>query len=546
MAAAYKKTPPRVSELIAQDASPSKEILKVIKALSRRWVKRFNDAAPLIADAYVNAMGDATDKAFKQSLKDAGFAVEFKVTRPMQDALNASIAENVGLIRSIPEQYLTQVEGIVMRSYTAGRDLETMTKELRARYPITKRRAELIARDQSNKLNATVTRTRRLELGLTKAVWIHSGGGKEPRQSHVKFSGKEFDIEKGAYIDGEHIQPGELINCFPPKSIVSSLTGCKKLWRNWYAGKLTKIITESGKFIEATPNHPILTQRGWVAIKDVNLLDDVIEIGNHVVNGFTANVQSNNVLFSEVFDSISNYIRPISASGTGFEFHGDITDKKIDTINIDGFLPREINSVTCEKFLKFFFSDSYHFFVGVDFDADSSFYSSCLALFGSSKCDIGRFCSFLSLLKSLQTSGDDICGRLSSYINLCINKTISDCTSGNAIFLRKLNLANSRKIIGNDFIIGEFFAILSKSCEIGCVNIPSADLGENFHPINPQDFARFKKTVSLINKTEKVVDIVISDFSGHVYNLESLKGWYDINTYIVHNCRCVSKTVLPF
>ena len=53
------------------------------------------------------------------------------MTPAVRDAFNASLAENVGLIKSIPEKYLQQVEGVVMRSYSAGRDLETMVKELK-------------------------------------------------------------------------------------------------------------------------------------------------------------------------------------------------------------------------------------------------------------------------------------------------------------------------------------------------------------------------------------------------------------------------------
>jgi hypothetical protein len=38
---------------------------------------------------------------------NAGFTVEFKMTSQMNNALQATIAENVGLIRSIPEKYFT-------------------------------------------------------------------------------------------------------------------------------------------------------------------------------------------------------------------------------------------------------------------------------------------------------------------------------------------------------------------------------------------------------------------------------------------------------
>lgn len=207
--AAYKANPPRM----AQDALPSRELQKRIKELSARWLRRFDEMAQAIAEQFVTSSRRATDTAFSASLKAAGWAVEFKMTPAMRDALNATIGENVALIRSIPQQYLLEVEGIVMRGFTQGRDLKQISDALQKRYGVTKRRAALIARDQSNKATATVVKARRLELGITKAIWMHSHAGKEPRQSHVAADGKEFDIAKGCYIDGEYIQPGELINC---------------------------------------------------------------------------------------------------------------------------------------------------------------------------------------------------------------------------------------------------------------------------------------------------------------------------------------------
>ena len=215
LTAGYRKHPPRVAALVdvAQDASPSNEIKKILDELAKRWLKKFDDAAPKIADAYLQGMFKASDSAMRKALKDAGFAVDFKMTRAVRDAFDASLAENVGLIRSIPEKYLQQVEGAVMRSYAAGRDLETMVKDIKKIYPVTNRRAELIARDQSNKANAVANRTRQLELGITEAIWMHSHAGKTPRPDHVAANGKVYNIAEGCKISGEYVQPGEMINC---------------------------------------------------------------------------------------------------------------------------------------------------------------------------------------------------------------------------------------------------------------------------------------------------------------------------------------------
>lgn len=233
LTAAYRKDPPRMLALVeqaqdsriipgvgfgcvlplAQDASPSAKIKRILDELARRWVKRFDDWAPKIAEAYLQGMFKTSDSAMRQALKDAGWTVEFKMTPAIRDAFNASLEENVGLIRSIPEKYLQQVEGVVMRSYGAGRDLATMVKDLKQLYPAASHRAELIARDQSNKANAVVNRARQMELGITEAIWMHSHAGKTPRPDHVAANGKRYKIAEGCLISGEYIQPGEKINC---------------------------------------------------------------------------------------------------------------------------------------------------------------------------------------------------------------------------------------------------------------------------------------------------------------------------------------------
>ncbi len=211
--AAYKAAPPRMAALVASDSTPSEEIQKKFREVSRRWLRRFDAAAPKIADAYLQGSFRATDSAMRAALKDAGLAVKFQLTPAMRDAFNASLAENIGLIRSIPEEYLQKVEGIVARSYSTGRDLETMVAQIKKLYPEASNHAVLIARDQSNKANAVVIRARQLELGIVEALWLHSHGGKVPRPDHLAADGRRYKVAEGCLISGEYIQPGEKINC---------------------------------------------------------------------------------------------------------------------------------------------------------------------------------------------------------------------------------------------------------------------------------------------------------------------------------------------
>lgn len=208
--AQYRANPP---EALAMDASPAEELRRAVRKLSRRWQRRFAELGPKLAEYFAQDTADRVDDDLKRMLKQAGFTVEFKLSRAQNDALAAVVNENVALIKSIAQQHLTQVEGYVMRAVQAGSDLGTLTKELEKGYGITRRRARTIARSQNFLANSTMVKVRQTELGITKARWLHSAGGKVPRPEHVAFSGKLYDVNKGAFLEGKWTWPGREPNC---------------------------------------------------------------------------------------------------------------------------------------------------------------------------------------------------------------------------------------------------------------------------------------------------------------------------------------------
>jgi len=209
--ARYKSHPP----VLALDTNPVNAAKKELRALSKRWQTRFDEQAPKIAGAYLKAQFKASDRAFAQSLKDSGWAVKFQMTPAVKEAFTAKLAENVSLIKSISEKYLQQVEGAVMRSYSAGRDLQHLTNSIQRISKQPKKRAAFIALDQSNKANAVVVSARQVELGIKQAVWMHSSAGKTPRPTHVAMNGKRYDVAVGMYDPAvkRWIFPGEEPGC---------------------------------------------------------------------------------------------------------------------------------------------------------------------------------------------------------------------------------------------------------------------------------------------------------------------------------------------
>lgn len=212
--AAYRANEPAV---LAQDEAPAEALRKAIASLARRWRHRFDQASLDLADYFATAVSKRSDARLKQILKKGGFSVKFTMTPAQRDIIQATVNANVSLICSIPERYLTDVEGMVMRSVQTGRDLGTLAKELRQAYGITRRRAALIAGDQNNKATSAMLHARQAEIGIEKAVWMHSSAGKQPRPTHLK-AGRDkvvYDVREGWFDphEGKYILPGELINC---------------------------------------------------------------------------------------------------------------------------------------------------------------------------------------------------------------------------------------------------------------------------------------------------------------------------------------------
>jgi len=200
---------------MAMDELPSDQLRRLFRELSKQWRASFDTGAQELAEYFAQAASQRSDMQLKAILTKAGFAVAFKLTPAQRDILEAVVAENVTLIKSIPEQYLTAVGGAVMRSVQTGRDVGGLRKELEEQFGVTRRRASLIARDQNQKATSAFNRARQLEIGVTKARWKHSHAGKTPRPTHLANDGNLYDVATGWYDphEKEWIWPGQLINC---------------------------------------------------------------------------------------------------------------------------------------------------------------------------------------------------------------------------------------------------------------------------------------------------------------------------------------------
>ena len=211
----------RKNETVIADAS-ERELRRKMQTLLRKWRGKFKEESEDLAKWFGGSIQNFTKRniqnQFKRIAKSSpvGFDLDFKYTsRKERGVFNAIVQQNVSLIKSIAEQHLTNVEGVVLRGIENGLDLSTMTSNLEQSYGVTERRAAIIARDQTAKATNSLSRVRLLTAGLTQGKWIHTSAGKTYRDSHVEMDGEIYELAQGCYDEdyGDYIQPAELVNC---------------------------------------------------------------------------------------------------------------------------------------------------------------------------------------------------------------------------------------------------------------------------------------------------------------------------------------------
>jgi SPP1 gp7 family putative phage head morphogenesis protein len=131
-----------------------------------------------------------------QKVTESALGVNLFVDEPwLQDQLKIFAAQNSQLITSLADQELERVASIIERSLQQGSSIKNITDQIQKSFGINRRRATLIARDQTTKLNSNLTRLRQQEVGVEEYVW-QTAGDERVRPSHKANDGKTFRWDK--------------------------------------------------------------------------------------------------------------------------------------------------------------------------------------------------------------------------------------------------------------------------------------------------------------------------------------------------------------
>lgn len=214
----------------AMDASPVVGARMAFNRLADKWNPLFSKWAKRLTDKMIKQTLKNADVTFGMSLKDMTEDVTIKMNMLDEELMliiKASYEEANSLIKQIPDMYIGQVQGGVMRGITQGLGLKQIMPLMNRLYKSNARKAELTAQDQVRKTYSNITTHRMASIGMTKYEWVHSGGGMHPRKEHLALNGKIFDINDPPVIGvmyGQEVrgEPGLLPNCRCVKRVIVS------------------------------------------------------------------------------------------------------------------------------------------------------------------------------------------------------------------------------------------------------------------------------------------------------------------------------------
>lgn len=381
------------------------------------------------------------------------------------------------------------------------------------------RRSEVIAMTE---VNAVAERAKQIEAATVVQAGLVVGGvalatnmekrwdavlDERTRLSHALADGQIKRVGEPFIVQSEFLlhpsdtslgaTPGNVINCLHPDTVVDFVSpNC--FTRSFYKGLMITIKLANGNNITITPNHPILTRRGWIFASKINKTDSVIS--RNILYGTKTGFDIQNIqsTIQQVYNTLRITSRQMRVSRGFVNFHGESRQKDIDVIFEKSLLREGFKSLFNDPLKKFGFT-------APDLHAGKLLTECLFSIpFGSSfffpSSDIGLLSQILFIFKTGLRHSKMHRFRAGSGNNARIFQSQVNTRTSNPVFSCQGFDGQSRLEINND--IGNLFV-------------------------------------------ESQVSVVDShNYSGYVYNIDDDKGFYLANGIITHNCRCSSQFII--
>lgn len=189
-----------------------------LRPIRERWISpEFEIIAERLALEFVTETNLINARRIREDLNRFGInGIDPNLSQYLEEA----IADNVRLIKSIPEQYLNSVEQIVSTNVRAGNRSTVAAKLIQQQHGVTLNKAKFIARDQTAKINSDLSQRRQRAAGFEYFRWSTSKDIRV-RNRHDRIAKQKTKYGIGVYRyddpplsdSGQPILPGHDYQC---------------------------------------------------------------------------------------------------------------------------------------------------------------------------------------------------------------------------------------------------------------------------------------------------------------------------------------------
>ena len=461
--------------------------------------------------------------------------------------------ESLSYLENAGRAYASQVRDVLEDPDNFELPIAQLTDLIRERADVSMTRASTIARTTTSQLHSGIMAERHKSAGITHFVWSTSNDERvrgNPTGLYPKADPSHFDLDGETYayddppeadVDGGPCLPGEAINCFPGDSEIQFADGVEKGFRRWYDGELTLVVTDSGKTIRGTPNHPVLTRRGWIALGELKLSDHLVEVSEETLATAKAHQDYGVVRIGDIFASLEKGCVSWTTRYGAADFHGDAREGDVDIVSATWPLTFGVLSCDTEGLKQLRLAN-----------ADSP----ALRLCSKQEFGLGTFAAsqgVVSLGNNRSTvdvagfyESDHVRFRTAPYADAQPKQPREQCDALDAGTTRDRQKAFSSLVGRHDGLHIDVGVVPGPTADsMVCLDADSAEFLTQIVGMNPERSGHLIQGLPGLQKLSRVLRIDRLAFSGHVFNLSTRSGWYVSQGILAHNCRCVAVPVVP-
>ena len=490
-------------KMVAGDMTTEEQVAKVLADIDFKGWSLLIDPTK---EALENIYADGTKVALAQINFDASEAMTNLLNQQAADYAEARAAEMVGMKYvdgelvenpnaewAITDSTRDMLNSTITDSINNGDSVGTLKQNIMDSTGFSEDRARMIARTETAYADQQGNLAAYKESGVvTGKEWVvgseHDNDDECDDNADAGVIALDDDFPSGDDCPPAHP------NCLIGSCIVTA-SGISKAFKRWFDGEVITLSITGMDKLTVTPNHPILTRSGWIPARK---LQKGMELLNCIVPKMILrrdNPKNQYIETSieqiESAISMSSNVMPVTMITTAEDFHGDgIVNEKVNVIFADSFLKNNImnSRLMTQKSIKF-----------------------SLMFTSKWRMLLNTLCAITELLKGMFHTPYCIMGGFSS---LCAST-------------------------GSDSLGLDHSSVLSipdrQSERMESISQSRTMAADSLAEIN----RRFSGHIS----TVKLQDVVISKYSGHVYNLQTKDGYYlahngnNVNLF-VHNCTC--------